>query len=309
MGSKWIVALALLTGPGLAWGQSAPGDKKAPPKGPKGAAAKSALEEALAKALKDNPDLRVAAAKFHEAEAELSRARLLVMQKVVTQYRAREQAQAAVKAAEPKLARMRDLYAGRAIDKALVDEAEAKLVDAKAKLAAVEADMAYLLGKAPERPGPAAASQFSEAERAFREALRLLGEAHVVPVKGPMADKVRAALDRRVSFSFKGDSARTVLAALQKKAGGIHIGAVRVNNDEWSTNVTAELTDVPFGGALQLLADKLPDYRIVVREYGLLIAPKDRVPPGAVPLHEFWRGGGSADKPGVAKPAPKGAAP
>src|SRR5947208_549434 len=41
------------------------------------------LEEMLAKALKDNPDIRVAESKVREAEAELNRVRLQVMQKLV----------------------------------------------------------------------------------------------------------------------------------------------------------------------------------------------------------------------------------
>src|SRR5437016_6331892 len=41
------------------------------------------LEEVLARALKDNPDIRVAVTKVREAEAELHRTRLQVVQKVV----------------------------------------------------------------------------------------------------------------------------------------------------------------------------------------------------------------------------------
>src|SRR5437660_737827 len=41
------------------------------------------LEEMLNKALKDNPDIRVAEAKVREAEAELNRTRLQVTQKVL----------------------------------------------------------------------------------------------------------------------------------------------------------------------------------------------------------------------------------
>src|SRR5438132_13243758 len=43
----------------------------------------TALDEMLAKALRDNPDIRVAEAKVREGEAELNRVRLQVMQKVV----------------------------------------------------------------------------------------------------------------------------------------------------------------------------------------------------------------------------------
>src|SRR5947209_325407 len=102
-------ALALLlAGAGLAWGQTAtlsepakaPGEEKAAP-------AKSKLEEMLAQALKDNPDIRVAAAKLGEAEAELNRVRLQVMQKVVTLYHGIEMARNDVQTAERTLTRLR----------------------------------------------------------------------------------------------------------------------------------------------------------------------------------------------------------
>src|SRR5438270_13980694 len=46
------------------------------------------LEDLLAKAAKDNPDIRVAESKLREAEAELNRARLMATQKVVKAYHA-----------------------------------------------------------------------------------------------------------------------------------------------------------------------------------------------------------------------------
>src|SRR5262245_61920500 len=45
---------------------------------------KLTLEELLARALKEHPDIRVAEAKLKEADAELSRARVVVAQKVIS---------------------------------------------------------------------------------------------------------------------------------------------------------------------------------------------------------------------------------
>src|SRR6516225_8016208 len=86
-----VLALALVAS---AWGQGSatekPGGNPGGPKEGEGAkdAAKSKLEELLAQALRDNPDVRVAAAKAAEAEAVLSRARLQVVQKVVAAFQA-----------------------------------------------------------------------------------------------------------------------------------------------------------------------------------------------------------------------------
>src|SRR5690348_16019153 len=57
---------------------------------PKAQPKKSKLEEMLAEALKNNPDIRVAVAKVAEADAELNRTRLQVMQKVVMLHHAIE---------------------------------------------------------------------------------------------------------------------------------------------------------------------------------------------------------------------------
>ena len=99
---------ALLLGVGLAWGQGAvpqPLETKA-----KNAETKSKLEEMLEKALRDNPDLRLAAAKVAEADAELNRARLQVVQKVGAAYQAIEVRKAAVRAATAELEEVKTAF-------------------------------------------------------------------------------------------------------------------------------------------------------------------------------------------------------
>src|SRR5262249_39987223 len=102
---------------------------------------------ALAEALKNNPDLRVALGKLHAAEAEASRARLQVVQKVVVQYQRTEQAQATVATAEATFARIRALKKTGAVSAEEALAAEATLAQAKMNLAAARAEMDYLLGK------------------------------------------------------------------------------------------------------------------------------------------------------------------
>ena len=43
------------------------------------------------------------------------------------------------------------------------------------------------------------------------------------------------------------------------------------------------------GAWLQAIEDSDPNVTIVVREYGLLVAPKDRVPAGAIGVSELWK--------------------
>ena len=47
---------------------------------------------------------------------------------------------------------------------------------------------------------------------------------------------------------------------------------------------------MPFGAALEWMEDAIPGNCFVVRDYGLVIVPKDQLPPGAPLLHDFWKG-------------------
>ena len=87
------------------------------------------LEQMLAEALKNNPDVRVAESKLREAEAQLHRARMQVMQKAVTlrgavaaQEGALKEAEVGFKAAESRAKRMAQLRKNNAIDETSVEE-------------------------------------------------------------------------------------------------------------------------------------------------------------------------------------------
>jgi hypothetical protein len=297
-----LLALAVLLAGGAVCGQPGPS-----PRQPEGAgsekakpAVKSALEEALAQALKDNPDLKVAAAKLNEAEAQLSRTRLQVVQKVVMQHRAIEQAKAALVLASAQYERVKRLHQVRGASREELDQAEQQFGQAKAKLADTEAEMAFLRGKSAAKSSTS--KQYREAYDNYLRAL--VGTTYFAPavgyyrqygpypvphaVKGPVADKWRKALNRRISLKFTDTTAEEMIRSLRKDNPDVPI---RVIGKFGSLDMeTVDLKDVPFGAALQFIEDVLPSHRIVVREYGLLIAPKDRVPPGAVLLHEFWKG-------------------
>src|SRR5579872_7094060 len=274
-------ALALLlTGAALAWGQPAApqAQDKVPP-------AKSKLEEMLAKALKDNPDIRVSAAKLGEAEAELNRVRLRVMQKVVTLYHTIEMARADVQTAERALARMKKLSNNKVVSHEEVDAAEAALAAAKAKLAAVEAEVPYVIGKQPHMADAdavrlrglryLAAMQAAGAWEAATVERGLAGLAGAAPrpVQGPIADRLRKALDAPVTLHVTDTPADEVLKLLQKHEPSLHFKLGRAPGAP--PKVSLELKDMSLGAALECLEDSLPNYRVVVREYGLLVAPQD----------------------------------
>src|SRR5438067_4305731 len=70
---------------------------------------KPTLEDILAAALRHNPDIRVAEAKLREAEAELNRVRLSVIQKMTRLHQELQHARAEADQAEKNLARLQEL--------------------------------------------------------------------------------------------------------------------------------------------------------------------------------------------------------
>jgi hypothetical protein len=295
---------------GVANGQ-APSRQTTPYDDGKGSSTKSLLEQTLEAAAKSNPDLRVALAKLAEAEAEVARTRLRVIQKVVAAYQEVEKARLPVKEAERRIQDIveRSAYGEKDPN---VTRRRSEMAPLKQKLAAAEAELDYLLGKpaAREKSGlfrhalnDPNATSLALLRSLDRDAGRPedlfdpFGRRTVSPA-GPTADRLRKALDQNVSVKFSDVTARQALQELKALAPGLHVQAPS-KGEAWNEKVTAELTNVPLGAVLQLLEDVLTGHRIVVREYGLFIVPQEKVPPGAMPLGEFWRGGAKAERPGA----------
>src|SRR4051794_15053359 len=152
MKTKLIGVVTLMLAGGLAVGQDFSSTTQAAPKmgsGSGSSSKKSDLELALEDALKNNPDLRVAVAKAAEADAQLSRARAQVVQKVVAAWQAIDAAKANKEACE---ARMNQLAKLRNVIKSGVSDddsraAVASAAQAKATLATAESELEYLTGK------------------------------------------------------------------------------------------------------------------------------------------------------------------
>lgn len=253
---------------------------------------KSELELALEEALKNNPDLRVAVAKAAEADAQLVRARAQVVQKVVAAYQVIDKAKATLAAAEATLARMQKL---RSQTKGVVAEADyeaavASVAQAKASLAAAQSELDYLTGKG--KHAEKASRLYSKLDRDDAEkVIRVYGHLSDLvteQAKGPAADRIRKALGKKGRFIIKDLTAREVLKSIQTEAerSGIHVQA-NTKGDAWDQKVTATFDDVPLSTVLQLLEDTLENHHVVIRDYGLLVVPRDKLPHGAVTMAAF----------------------
>jgi hypothetical protein len=346
------VAALLLVGV-LACGQEATPAASDPPatftEKAKDAPAKSKLEEMLEKALRDNPDLRLAAAKVAEADAELNRARLLVVQKVGAAYQAVEAQKAAVEFAAAELAEVKTHHDAGTMTEATLRAAQGKLIDAKAKLAALEAEMPYLLGKQPANSTAAALAGMMSGGGAIGAGglnpggglgqlgggVGALGGSYIggvsgsgfsqlggglgalggggpidpnidgdgikpVPVLGKNAERIRAALDKPFSFNRKEAKLSTVVAevsaAFQKANPGLLIKC-NITQDQLDSQGAQDVlfVEMPFGAVLVWIEDSCTS-AVVVRDYGLVIAPMTELPPGAPSLHDFWKGAKGENK-------------
>jgi hypothetical protein len=238
--------------------------------------------------------------------------------------------------ADKELQRLQKLGSAKVVSQAEIDGAQQNLASAKAKLAGVEAEMPYLLGKQPQ-----AASGRGQREINWNNAFNAaqvypnidfpypmvdiagtlyrpftLEAAHswpdfntqlysrwasVIaqpPVPASMADKIRKALDQSISVNIQGKALPEILEEFHKAAGITFQLAQPVGQPDFSQlKLSLVLGEVPLGAALQAMEDTVPQLRFTPRDYGVLVSWESRLPPGAVRLHDFWKGDKEKPKP------------
>jgi hypothetical protein len=310
-----LVLIGVSMGPGQEEGKAVK-EKAPPPKKEdkdKAGPGKSKLEEMLAEALKNNPDIRVAAAKVAEADAELIRTRLQVTQKIVTLYHALDAQKKMVESLEAKLRRQRmaNQSAPGSISNEELEAVEQLLTAAKAKLAELEAQMPALLGKAPSTADPdvrdaavralGLLGQNQRKDAGVHRGLAALAEARlVVAAEGQQADKIRKALETPITVHFKGAKLPDALKELEKKVPDLSF------HDHYTDRYKVGLPPItlsldkplPVAAVLQAVEDiflfpgsetKNLSLCFVIRQYGVVAVARGELPPGAVTVEEFLR--------------------
>jgi hypothetical protein len=287
---------------------------------------KLSLDELLATALRNSPDVQVADAKVRGAQAELRRTRLTVLQKVIESRAAIEAQQAAVGQAEVILKQtMKMVQTGHAPTHES-QKAEVQLAAARAQLAQAEATLNALTGTLPGGaaalageaagggqpgtappppawagiPGPAGGPGFAGGGGAIGFHGGMAGSEVAMRVpRGAFADRLRAALDAPIKVApAKEKPLAEVLVPFRAAAKDVpfmfHLG----EKAKEVVSLTLE-GEVPLGAAFQALEDVVPGLRCYVREYGILVTEDGATGiADGMPLIDFWRSKGSAEKTG-----------
>jgi hypothetical protein len=263
------------------------------------------LSALLEQAIKNNPDIRVAEVKLQQAEAELNRARMAAMHKIVVLQSELRSARAELAEAEKTYKRLKALADAHAVDAAELAQAALAVMSAKEKVTRLEAEQPYLLGKAPAVTGMTGVLTIGDV--VYRPAT--VASATGMPPSGAMStaswtdhyavlqilpqaktEKLRGLLKSPVKWTNGGTATlRKVVDDLRAFVPGF---AFEIMTGE--PGGPKELPGPMFSGELPLHAviqwiEDRYEVKFVVRDYGIVVADRDRLPPGAVALLDLAR--------------------
>ncbi|QEL16090.1 HlyD family secretion protein [Limnoglobus roseus] len=286
---------------------------------------KESLEDDIARALRTHPDVAVAEAEAQLANAKLQQAKLGIAQKVATAKREKdrvkgdvglalrriEAAKAVADLARLELDNTKQLHknavvsaqevqskeSGYAKAKALLMEAEQTLEIAKSAAAAADADYDALVGitlltKLPVMGALFVNDKGTTADRPIIHTYLKLSQTDVKP--GSVADKLRTALAKPVTFGCENLTMPDIVDAIKKAAAldfpvrmsGIPLLHCAIEKQELTLSAWLQLLEDELAKDSPLDDAKKPTW--YVREYGLLFSTAGR-PEGAITVGEFLK--------------------
>jgi hypothetical protein len=233
------------------------------------------LDQALAEAMDKNPGIIAAKAKVALAQAELSSRQLEVARQLVALWSDRQIQENAVKSARNQLERVEQLNRTTpgAISAEVLDNAKSALIDTEAKSSRTQTELRYLTGLV----------NLMARDRALD--IANARSATVQSPREPIVEKIRQALDEKISVDFDLSPISEVITQLRKstKIPIVHDAAFPV---EW--DIRLKLDGATLGAVLQAIEDQNRDVRFVVRDYGLFLTDRAyAAEEGFLPLAEF----------------------
>jgi hypothetical protein len=305
----------LLVAAGLTFGQ-APAKKESPPKEP-AKPAPGSLEDTLEKALRNSADIKAGEAKVREVEAQLNQVRQQVLTKATALHSDLNLAKRMLAVAEQTLARQEDLVrkgvAGHTAEGVLTGQAMVE--KHRGEVEKLETELKSLRGEFAIKGITSVAfspdgrllytATLEEAARVWdantgmlladpRTSNSLLhwsfhrgSPAANVPTT--MAERVRKLLNQEIEFDAKNISIADAFKWLLEQAKTDVPFRDLVKTETGEEGTIALKGTMPLGAWFQALEDSDPKVCIVVRDYGLLMTKKDRMPTNAVSASELWK--------------------
>jgi hypothetical protein len=288
------------------------------PKEEKKAKAESpSLAQMLEQALKHNPDIQAADAKVRDAEAELNRVRLKALSKIAALHAEIAALRENARVAQEQLQSMSAQYKAGQANLAELGAPTIAVQKAKADLARAAAEMPYLLGArlglgpngiGPYFPGIGA----KEEVRLHRSAVHPANKGALVPMILPglswkrtplaiapeqtvhslprtLAENLRIVLDEEIDVNLSDVTIKQIAELLTKKFSRSITISLRLEDNRDAKNDSPFKGRITVGAVFQWIEDEYDGVKCVVRDYGIMIADENLVPPGAIPLLEFWR--------------------
>jgi hypothetical protein len=235
------------------------------------------LDNILTEAMNNNPHIIAAKAQVALDEAKLNSARMEVARQIVELHGQLTVAQDALANAEQQLDRMNKLGQANAVSMQEMGNVRLAVTTAKAKVDAINNELRYQSGKAgPLTSRTATAIQGTVTTYALSSSSSQAASRE--QPKGPVIEKLFAAMDKKTEINFKDIPLAELMKFLQSSMEvGIMFdpSAVNYSPADPSTPITLEFKPaIPYGAVLQALEDKT-ELRFVVRDYGLLLTSKE----------------------------------
>jgi hypothetical protein len=274
------------------------------------------VEEAIALALKNHPDVKLAEAKRMVADAELEQAKLLVTQKVTAAFAKVQLAKLRVDVAEKEFARVSELFKRGSISEQERAASEAALRTAKADLDAATAELQSAKGGAA-KPTIKVVNTYGSIDKVVESkwdfavvtGLERAGLHLLSSEGGSVGDKLRGLVEKKIPLDLKVQKVDDALTsptmgeafdALLKTAGenGLAVRLPARSRSETKLSnpiVLGSLTgERSFHSWIEMITDDFSSksgerFEAYVREYGILVTNAKSAPPGAITLAEFTR--------------------
>lgn len=302
-----ITVLLLATGLTFGQGVSKKDASKEPSKPTPGS-----LEDTLDKALRNSADIKAAEAKVREAEAQLNVVRQQVLTKATSLHSDLNLAKRMLIVAEQALATQEQLVKmgapGRTAETVLA--AQALVEKHRGEVEKLETELKSLRGEFPVKSVAFSPDGGSIYVKGFDGAVRLWDTktgallddvttaagvwwAHVdgtarSTVQPPMAERIRALLDQEVELTGNPPLGQAVGAVLAAAKSDVPVRTI-LNQVQMELRADLPKGKLPVGAWIQAIEDTDAKVVVVVRDYGLLVTMKDRVPTNAVGVSELWK--------------------